>query len=612
MDGAILAQARAFCARIAADASARESFPLSKVRQQYLELKKRYPNAILFFQLGDFYETFAEDAHIVSDVCSLVLTSREMGRGHRWPLAGLPVHAADNYIAKLLKAGHRVAICQQIEDAPAKGATIVQREVVRVVTPGTVVEPNLLDDRANNYLAVVALDRERVGLAYADVTTGEFAVTQIAGAGWEQTLRGELERVRPAEVLVAYDDKHGQGEADANQPLAEPLSGHTVTPYEDWHFHLDTAREALLAHFAVASLEGFGCAGLPAAVRSAGALVQYLQDTQRGALARLAELRTYTTSAYMALDAATRRNLEITQAGRAGGAQGSLLAVLDKTVTPMGGRLLRRWLGQPLLDLPRLQARQAVVAAMVADNVGRAELIALLRRVGDVERLASRVTQRIAGPRDLVALRRGLGVVPDLARLLSGPPAEDGEGAREIAQLVSQLDACPEVAALVDQALVAEPPANVGDGGVIKPGLCRRTGRASRFHPRRPRVDGRPGEDRARTHRGAHAEGRLQQSVRLLHRGDQCQSGRAGRGGCRERCWRRVCRPQPGLAGRAMPRTNAGVPRRLLRLHAQADPGRRRALHHLPSSRSTRASSSTPRSAFTRSRRGCSARCATR
>ncbi|MHB1004663.1 MAG: DNA mismatch repair protein MutS [Chloroflexota bacterium] len=444
---------------------------MSKVRQQYLQLKKRYPNAILFFQLGDFYETFAEDAHIVSEVCGLVLTSREMGRGHRWPLAGLPVHAADNYIAKLLKAGHRVAICQQIEEAPAKGAGIVEREVVRVVTPGTVVEPNLLEDRANNYLAAVALDRERVGLAYADVTTGEFAVTQLAGAGWDQTLRGELERLRPAEVLVAYDDKRGQGDADDNQPLAETLGGRTVTPYEDWHFHLDTAREALLEHFAVASLEGFGCAGLPAAVRSAGALVQYLHDTQRGALARLAELRTYTTSTFMALDAATRRNLEITQAGRSGGAQGSLLAVLDKTVTPLGGRLLRRWLGQPLLDLPRLEARQATVAELVDDNIRRAELIALLRGVGDLERLASRVTQRIAGPRDLIALRRSLGVVPDLARLLSLPDGTT-EHAGGIAQLATQLDACPELVALVDQALVAEPPAGVGDGGVIKPGFA--------------------------------------------------------------------------------------------------------------------------------------------
>ena len=445
---------------------------MSRVRQQYLQLKKRYPNAILFFQLGDFYETFEEDAQVVAAVCGIVLTSRDMGRGQRVPLAGVPVHAADNYIAKLLRAGHRVAVCQQLDDEPPKGGKIVERDVVRVVTPGTVVEPDLLEEQSNNYLAALALDRERAGLAYADVTTGEFAVTQLAGAGWEQLLRGELERLRPAELLLADAGKREAAgdRAGEDDLLAALVAGHNVTRYDHWHFALDTARDALQSHFGVASLEGFGCAGLPAAVKAAGALVQYLQETQRAALGRLAELRTYSTSSFMALDAATRRNLEITQAGRAGGPQGSLLAVLDKTVTPMGGRLLRRWLGQPLLDLPRLRSRQAAVAELVEDGVRRAELVALLRGVGDLERLLGRVVQGSASPREVVSLRRGLGAVPDLKRVLGAPPAAAGEGG--VARLAAQLDDCAEVVSLVDQAIVPEPPSTLGDGGVIATGFA--------------------------------------------------------------------------------------------------------------------------------------------
>ena len=449
---------------------------MSKVRQQYLQLKKRYPNAILFFQLGDFYETFEEDARVVSAVCGIVLTSREMGHGHRMALAGVPVHAADGYVAKLLRAGHRVAICQQLDAGEAQARAvdvergITAREVVRVVTPGTVVEPDLLDDRANNYLAAVAADRNRIGLAYADITTGEFAVTQFVEPGWQQALRGELERLHPAEVLLPAPGRGsaGGGRPDGEETLAELLAGGNLVPYEDWHFATDTAREALLRHFGVTSEEGFGCAGLPAAIRAAGALVQYLEETQKAALARLAELRTYSTATFMALDAATRRNLEISQAGRSGGAQGSLLAVLDLTVTPLGGRLLRRWLGQPLLELKRLEARLDAVGELVAGVALRAEVLAALRGVGDLERLSGRVAQRLADPRDLIALRRGLGAVGVVKEILARGAAAGGR----IALLAGQMDECADVTKLIDQAIVPDPPANLSDGGVIAPGFA--------------------------------------------------------------------------------------------------------------------------------------------
>ncbi|MHB1132014.1 MAG: DNA mismatch repair protein MutS [Chloroflexota bacterium] len=449
---------------------------MSKVRQQYQQLKKRYPNAILFFQLGDFYETFEEDAKIVSGVCGIVLTRRDMGDGHRWALAGVPVHAADNYVAKLLRAGHRVAMCQQIEASAAAAqhiaATpgIASRDVMRVVTPGTVVEPSLLEDRANNYLAAVAFERGRPGLAYADITTGEFAVTQLAESDWQQTLRAELGRLGAAEVLrpAAGRRMGGRERPEDDDYLAETLAGYNAVAYEDWHFATDTAREALQTHFGVASLEGFGCAGQPAAIRAAGALVQYLQETQRAALARLGELRTYSTATFMALDAATRRNLELTQAGRNGGSQGSLLNVLDLTVTPLGGRLLRRWLGQPLLDLERLNARLDASEELAGNGALRAELVGALRGVGDLERGLGRVVQRLAGPRELLALRRGLaGVGKVKAVLESGGPA-DGR----LAQLAARLDECTEVGALVDQAIVPEPPATLADGGVIAPGFA--------------------------------------------------------------------------------------------------------------------------------------------
>jgi DNA mismatch repair protein MutS len=452
---------------------------LTPIRRQYLAIKKQHPDAILFFRLGDFYETFDEDAKLVSRELDIVLTGRPMGKGQRVPLAGIPYHAADNYIARLIGKGYKVAICEQMQE-PSQAKGIVAREVVRVITPGTLVEPQLLAAKTNNYLAAVVLEGDRAGpstplragIAYADITTGEFAATQFSDSDVGQAVQRELARLQPAEVLLPKSEerkaKSEEGEDGASM-LYSLCSNFSVTPYEPWHFNLDTAQRALLEHFGVATLDGFGLAGMPLAVRAAGAIVQYLGETQRAALSQLTQLASYSTSQFMVLDAYTRRNLEIFETARSRSVKGSLLGVLDLTQTAMGGRLLRRWLGQPLLDLAQLTARQEAIQTFYDNTPLRTEVITLLRQVGDLERLANRAGQRIATPRDLVALRHTLAIVPRLQAAIADSAIQNRQS--PISNLQSDLDACPEVTTLLAQAIVDEPPATLADGGVIRPGF---------------------------------------------------------------------------------------------------------------------------------------------
>ena len=428
------------------------------LRRQYLQIKKQYPDAILLFRLGDFYETFDEDAKVVAQTCDIVLTSRPAGKNQRVPLAGVPHHAVEGYIAKLINAGYKVAICEQVSDQAVKG--LMPREVVRVITPGTVVEPTLLDEKRNNYLAALVVEGNKAGIAYVDITTGEFATTQISDDDVRQAVEQELERLQPAEVLIG-DEGQGIGDVRFLSSTSYPLS-----PYDDWRFELGNARQALLDHFGVASLAGFGCEGLPLAVRAAGAIVQYLRETQKAALGQLRSLSTYSTAAFMNLDAATRRNLELLQTIRTGSVKGSLLGVLDATVTAMGGRLLRQWLNQPLLDRHQLEGRLDAVDAFYHDMPARTEVRALLRELADLERLTNRVVQRIAGPRDLLGIRKSLETVPRLREVVEG--MED----KNLLALISYpLDPCPEVAALIEQAIADDAPATLASGGVIHPGF---------------------------------------------------------------------------------------------------------------------------------------------
>lgn len=433
------------------------------IRKQYLQIKQQYPDAILFFRLGDFYETFDQDAEIAARELDIVLTSRNVAKNQRVPMAGVPYHAVEGYIVRLISKGYKVAICEQVGKAPKKG--LVHREVVRVVTPGTVVEPSLLEEKKNNYLAALVIDEsdERAGVAYADITTGEFATTQISGHEAYALALQELARLGPRECLLSESDEmlaEGAGVRDLDL---------FVTSYDAWRFELGNARQALLDHFEVASLAGFGCEGLPLATRAAGAIVQYLGQTQRAALAQFDGLRTYSTADFMTLDAATRRNLELTETIRGGERAGSLLGVLDATVTAMGGRLLRQWINRPLLDISKLQERLNAVERLFDDGFLRAEVIAQLKRLADLERLANRAVSGIAGPRDLLGIRKSLETVPALRSLL-GQGEGDTEADHPLARLSRSLDPCEEVVSLIAEAVADDPPVSLAGGGVIRPG----------------------------------------------------------------------------------------------------------------------------------------------
>ncbi len=409
-------------------------------RRQYLKMKEEHPDAILLFRMGDFYETFDEDARITARELEIALTSREMGKGQRVPLAGIPYHALDSYLARLVKRGYKVAICEQTGEVSSKGP--VEREVVRVVTPGTVTEPSLLDQGANNYLAAVIVQDEEAGLAYVDITTSEFATTQLP----LDDLPLELERLDPAEVL------YPQG-----REIPDFMSMRHVTALEETLFRPGEAEEALKERFGVATLEAYGCHGMPLATGAAGAIVDYVQRTQRAGLERLQGLHTYSPRAFMLLDHQTRSNLELFQGGRWGRTTHSLLATLDVTSTSMGGRLLRRWVGQPLLDLSLLEQRQEAVEALLRDQIRREEIIDVLKGVPDLERLLNRIAVGAAVPREVASLKDGLESVARLKSLLQGATGY-------ISALGERLDPCDEVVALVSTSIEDSP----GEGGIIR------------------------------------------------------------------------------------------------------------------------------------------------
>ena len=434
------------------------------MRQQYLSIKSQHPDCILLFRLGDFYETFDEDAKTVARVCDVVLTSRPVGNDQRVPLAGVPYHAVDFYIAKLVENGYRVAIAEQISE-PGNG--LVEREVRRVVTKGTIVEPRMLDERRNNYLLAVAFGARgtTAGLAYCDITTSEFAATQISGASTaevEQRLGEELSRLQPSE-LIAID---WQPDASSIHALVETLQP-VLSRVDAWQVELETADAALRRHFGVASLDGFGLHGRPEAVRAAAAVLAYLQQMQPSALTLLTRLHGYTLGAFMTLDESTRRNLELTETMRGGDMKGSLLGVLDSTLTPMGSRLLRRWINQPLLDVDAINRRLDAVQGFFAQTVLRLEVRDLLRAIGDLERWTNRAIQGVALPRDLVGMRDVLRLVPALQAKLS--PNSGGKAASTY--VLPPLPPCSEVLALLEAAIAEDPPATLSTPGIIRPGF---------------------------------------------------------------------------------------------------------------------------------------------
>ncbi len=440
---------------------------VTPVRRQYLQIKRQHPDAIVFFRLGDFYETFDQDAEIAARELDLVLTSRPVAKDVRVPMAGVPHHAVEGYIARLSDKGYRVALAEQIGETTDKG--LVAREVTRVVTPGTVVEPTLLDEKRANYLAAALVDQDgrHAGLAYAEITTGEFATTEFNGDAAAIALEQELSRLAPRECLIPEMPDWKEADDQENN-IAPEFSKHLDnvtqihwTPWPAWRFEPGQARQTLLDHFQASTLAAFGCQGKSMAVRAAGAVLSYLQETHKGALAQVTSLSTYSTSRFMILDPATRRNLELSET-ISGTHRGSLLSIIDVAQTAMGARLLRTWLNQPLLNQADLETRLDRVQSFFDDGVARAAFRDALKPVPDLERLSNRVLGGSANPRDLHGIRQALEAIPTLQDTLPDHPIYDDP---EL-----QLDPRTETVALIAAALTDDPPAQLNKGGVIRPG----------------------------------------------------------------------------------------------------------------------------------------------
>jgi DNA mismatch repair protein MutS len=429
--------------------------------QQYREAKERHPGMLLLFRMGDFYELFGDDAEVASRVLGLTLTSRDK----TVKMAGFPHHSLDHHLHKLLHAGHRVAVCDQVEDAAlAKG--LVRREVTRVITPGTLTEDELLDPRRSNHLVGVAVGGGNLGLAWVELSTGQFEATDVPPAG----LGDHLGRLTPSECLCA--ESAGGRLVDVFRAAAPDMA---VTPRPDWTFDPDTARAALGSHFQVTTLAGFGFDDHQVCLAAAGALLLYVQETLKAGLGHLTRLRPYRQTHYLFLDEVTRRSLELTRTLREGNRAGSLLAVLDRTVTPMGARLLQEWVVTPLAERGPIEARLDAVAELLAEHALRRELREALGEACDLQRFTARVSTGRATPRDLAGVRRTLRLLP---RVKAKVTARQAAG---LCELESRLDLCPDLREALDSALVDDPPLSPKEGGVISDGFDEELDRLRRI-----------------------------------------------------------------------------------------------------------------------------------
>ncbi|GAB4535720.1 MAG: DNA mismatch repair protein MutS [Thermodesulfovibrionia bacterium] len=427
---------------------------LTPLMKQYQDIKMNHPDAIVFFRLGDFYEMFGQDAITASKILQITLTTRDKGKDNPVPMCGVPYFTAEGYIARLVKAGYKVAICEQMEDAKDSRG-IVDREVVRVITPGTFIPD---DPKENNYILSLFQKEMTFGIAAADITTGEFILYESSNS-----IADEISRFRPGEVIYPMSLKD-------NPSIISNLRDYYLTPYDDLYFDYIEAYRRLLTHFRVTSLDGFGCEGMIVAISSAGALLNYIEETQRGNI-RFKRLRVLRTGSYMLIDGATQRNLEILRNIETGEREGSLLWAMDETLTPMGGRLLRRWLINPLLSVDDIKIRQSAVTFFFE----RADIISRIRKlldgISDIERITSRISSGSANARDLLSLRDSLGLLPQLKSAITSTvtssPAED----EFINSIADRIDTLTEVYRLIDNAIDDDAPATLKEGGLIKNGF---------------------------------------------------------------------------------------------------------------------------------------------
>jgi len=430
--------------------------PLTPMMQNYIETKREYNDCILFYRLGDFYEMFYEDAKICSEELELTLTSKSCGLPERAPMCGVPFHAVDTYLDKLISKGYKVAICEQVED-PKEAKGLVKREVVRVATPGTNLNTQALDESRNNYLMCVLYTVNAYGVAYVDVTTGSFYMTEFDTMN---KLLDEISKISPSEIIC--NNSFIVSGIDL-EDLKDRLSI-TISPVASWYFDEDKCREVLMEHFKTASLAGLGLDGYSIGIVASGAVMQFLIDTQKIPLEHITTIRPYSPENYMMLDRSTRRNLELCETMREKSKKGSLFWVLDKTKTAMGARLLRKSIEQPLVNTGDINERLDIITELNNNAVLREELREYLSPVYDLERLIGKISYRSANPRDLIALRQSLSMFPDIKTLLSGFKKS------KLKEFAIQLDDLNDIFELVNNSIEDEPPISVREGGIIKEG----------------------------------------------------------------------------------------------------------------------------------------------
>ena len=429
---------------------------VSPMMQHYIKTKEEYEDCILFYRLGDFYEMFFEDAETVSKELELTLTGKDCGLAERAPMCGVPFHAADNYINRLVEKGYKVAICEQMED-PKKAKGIVKREVIRVVTPGTNLYTQALDETKNNYIMSVAYISNRFGIAFADVTTGAFMVTEVEKL---RNLLDEIYKFSPAELIC--NEAFCMSGVDLEE-LRNRLHL-SVSALDNWYFDDDLCQRTLKDHFHVGTLEGLGLKDYDCATIAAGALLTYLLETQKNSLDHMRKITPYITDKYMLIDSSTRRNLELTETMREKEKRGSLLWVLDKTKTAMGARMLRSFIEQPLIEEEAINQRLDAVEEINRQEMDREEIREYLGPVYDLERLISRVSYQSANPRDLIAFKTSIGMIPHIRRLLGQFQSE------ELKKVYEDMDELQDLYQVLDKAIVEDPPLAMKEGGIIKDG----------------------------------------------------------------------------------------------------------------------------------------------
>ncbi len=438
--------------------------------KQYLNIKRSYQDAILMYRMGDFYEMFFDDAKIASKELDIVLTTRGRDKGQPIPLAGVPYHALNSYLTRLIKKGFKVAICEQIED-PKKAKGIVARDVVRVVTPGTSLEENILDEKSGSYLLSLFYTdlTDEIGIAYIDISTGDFRITTVKADNNYNTFMSELNRISPKEILVPEEffNQYKAGELPFLTQIEEYF-GTFISSAEDWTYEFNNAEFEIKRLFNVSTLDGFGVSDIPLGICAAGGLLKYIESTQKQVLKHIKKLSRYNLSEYMFIDIYTQTNLELTKTISDGRKKNSLIWVLDYTKTPMGGRLLKEWIERPLIDLLQIRRRHYAVNELIENSINLKRLQETLNVIVDIERIIGRLSANLALPRDMLALKISLNQVPEIIDLLKDFKGEYFEESKNL--ILKHTPEIKEIVSKIDEAIIDAPPNNLRDGGIFKDG----------------------------------------------------------------------------------------------------------------------------------------------